>query len=234
MNASELTAARTHVFVLLGAWIGGTVLVLAASSIAPLAGPSSAVEKLRQGWAWYAGGYALFFVADGAIALLGASLGAWLRIEGSFRGPAIGILFALSGLLGMLADIAMLGAAGLFRGDSPLLSTSLAPAFLDALNTACNFLSAASFLPAALAAWLLCVSAHARGVDVLWIGLTKFGAVYQLALGLASFAAFLFQQDFLLNLSLAGAIFGLPLFTIIWLVWALKEMHRQLPTLKTP
>jgi hypothetical protein len=81
----------------------------------------------------------------------------------------------------------MVGATQLFRTGSPLVAPANAAAFLDALNTSCNWLSAASFLPAALGTWLAARSAPAsRG----WIASTRVSALYQLATGLLSAASF--------------------------------------------
>ncbi|MDP2377859.1 hypothetical protein [Reyranella sp.] len=237
MNAADHLPAdyrlvRLHVVVLLASWLVGTALVLAANAVAPTTTPAPPITAgylavLRGSWGWYATGYALFFLADSAIALLGVSLAAWLRPGAGFRGPAIMILFALSGMLGVLGDVRMLGAAQLFRLGSPLLTADAAPAFLDELNTTCNWLSAASFLPAGVATWLTCTAARATGVESGWIALTRFGALYQIAAGLISAAALLSGQPFLTNLALIGAIVGMPIFAAVWLGWMLREMKSQ-------
>jgi hypothetical protein len=216
---------RLHTIILLLTWLAGTALVLVASSAAPL----TAVDLglLRKNAGWYAAGYALFFVADCAIALMGVSVVAALAPEGRFRGPAIVMLFALSGMLGVLADVAMVGAAQLFRTGSPLLAAANAAAFLDALNTSCNWLSAASFLPAALGTWLAARSASAsRG----WIAFTCISALYQLAAGLLSAAAFFAAQPQLAGPALVMAVIGMPLFAAVWLIWTLRDMKNRIST----
>lgn len=222
---------RLHIVILLAAWLVGTALVLAANAVAPTTPPAPITAQylsaLRGSWAWTAAGYALFFVSDTAIALIGVSLVAWLRPGPGFRGPAMMVLFALSGVLGMLADLRMLGAAQLFRFGSPLLLLETAPAFLDELNTTCNWLSAASFLPAGIATWLACPAARTAGAGDGWITLTRLGALYQISAGLVSVASFLTQQPFLTNLALLGAIVGMPIFATIWLGCMLREMKSK-------
>lgn len=227
----EYGLVRLHIVILLAAWLVGTALVLAANAVAPTTPPipvtAQYLAALRGSWAWTAAGYTLFFVSDTAIALIGVSLAAWLRPGPGFRGPAMMVLFALSGLLGMLADLRMLGAAQLFRFGSSLLTPEAAPVFLDELNTTCNWLSAASFLPAGIATWLACSTARTASVRGGWISFTRFGALYQIAAGLVSAAAFLTQQPFLTNLALLGAIVGMPIFATAWLGWMLQEMKSQ-------
>ncbi len=229
---------RLHIVILLAAWLAGTVLVLMANAVAPTTPPSPITAQyltaLRGSWGWTAAGYALFFVSDSAIALIGVSLTAWLRPGPGFQAPAMIVLFALSGVLGMLADLRMLGAAQLFRLGSPLLAPETAPAFLDELNTTCNWLSAASFLPAGVATWLACPAARASGAGGGWIVLSRLGALYQIAAGLVSAAAFLTQQPFLTNLALIGAIVGMPVFAAVWLGWMLREMKSQLQPMGGP
>ena len=162
----------------------------------------------------------MFFIADGCIGLLGAVLLVWLRLQGSFRGLAILVLFTLSGVLGVLADLQMLGAAQVFRLGSPALNV----AWLDNLNTSGNWLSGASFLPCGVAAWLACGAARDAGVGRGWIAFTEFGAVYQIATGLISAAAFLTGQALLTDIALLAAIIGSPVFVTVWLTWMMREM----------
>lgn|GEM_PF-2391464 len=226
----DFRLVRGHTIVLLASWIVGTVLVMAAYTLAPTTPPvpitAQYLDQLRGSWGWYAAGYALFFVVDCAIALIGISLVAWLRPEG-FRGPAMIVLFALGGMLGVLGDVQMLGAAQLFRLGSPLLAPEMAPAFLDGLNTTCNWLSAASFLPGGIATWLACRAAQAVGASGGWITFTRLGALYQIAAGLVCAAALITAQPFLNNLALLGAIVGMPVFATAWLCWMLHEMKSQ-------
>jgi hypothetical protein len=166
----------------------------------------------------------LFFIADGCIALLGAALLVWLRPQGGFRGLAIVVLFALSGVLGVIADLQMLGAAQAFRLGSPALTPAAAAAWLDNLNTSANWLSGASFLPCGVAAWLARGAARDAGIGRGWIALTEVGAVYQIATGLVSAAAFLTGQAILTDIALLAAIIGSPVFVTIWLTWMMREM----------
>ena len=213
---------RLHTIVLLLTWLAGTALVLVAISAAPLTGADLGLLRANAGW--YAAGYGLFFVADCAIALMGVSIVAALAPEGRFRGPAIVLLFALAGMLGVLADVAMVGAAQLFSTGSPLLAPANA-AFLDALNTCCNWLSAASFLPAALGTLLAARSASAsRG----WIAFTCISALYQLATGLLSAASFFTTQPLLADLALVMAVIGMPFFAAVWLVWMLRDIKNRI------
>lgn len=221
---------RLHTVTLLVSWLVGAGLVIAANAMSPTTPPASItaqyLAELRGSWGWYAVGYALFFVADSAIALIGVSLAAWLRPPG-FRAPAMIVLFALSGMLGVLGDVQMLGAAQLFRLGSPLLTPEVAPAFLDGLNATCNWLSAASFLPAGIATWLACRAAQAAGAGNGWIAFTRLGALYQIAAGLVCAAALITAQPFLNNLALLSAIAGMPVFATVWLGWMLHEMKSQ-------
>jgi len=231
MGASEYRLARLHAVLLLASWLAGTVLVLMANAAAPTTPPAPITAEylalLRGSWGWYAAGYALFFVADGAIALLGVSLVVWLQPLPGFRGPAIVVLFVLAGTLGVLADLAMLSAAQLFRVGSPLLAPDAVAAWLDDLNATCNWLSAASFLPAGLATWLACAAARDAGVGSGWIAFNRFAALYQIAAGLLSAAAFLTQQTVLIDLALIGAVVVMPVLAVIWLGWMLREMKTQ-------
>lgn len=215
----DYRSIRLHTIVLLATWLAGTVFVLAASAAAALTAGDPALLRAAAGW--YAASYGLFFVADCAIALMGVSVVAAVGPEGHFRGPAIVVLFALSGMLGVLADVRMMAAAQLFRTGSPLLSAVQAAAFLDDLNAACNWLSAASFLPAALATWLAARSARASGG---WIAFTRVSALYQVATGLLSAASFFVRQSLLADMALVAAVIGMPLVAAVWLVWMLRDM----------
>ena len=233
MRASEYRLARLHAVLLLASWLAGTVLVLAANTVAPTTPPAPItvdyLTRLRGSWGWYAAGYALFFVADCAIALLGVSLVAWLRPGIGFRGPAIVVLFVLSGMLGILTDVRMLGAAQLFRMGLPLLAPDTLAAWLDDLNSTCNWLSAASMLPAGVATWLVCAAARDAGAGGGWIALNQFAALYQIAIGLLSAVAFLTRQVGLTGVALIGAVVVMPVVAVIWLGWMLHEMKTQLP-----
>lgn len=215
----EYRSVRLHMIILLVTWLTGTVFVLIANAAAPLTAGNLGLLRANAGW--YATGYALFFVADCAIALMGVSVVAALAPRERFRSSAIIVLFALSGMLGMLADVRMMAAAQLFRTGSPLLSSNNAAAFLDDLDTTCNWLSAASFLPAAFATWIAARTTHAsRG----WIAFTHVSALYQLAIGLLSAASFFAPQPLLTELALVAAVIGMPLFAAVWLVWMLRDM----------
>jgi hypothetical protein len=229
--ADDRSLIRWHAAILVASWLVGTALVLQANAVAPTTLPvpvtAADLARLRAGWSWYAAGYGLFFVADCGIALLGAVLVSWLGRPAGFRGAAIVLLFALSGMLGILADVQMVGAAQSFRLGSPALGPASAAAWLDTLNTSGNWLSTASFLPAGIGAWLVCAIAREAGVGRGWIALTRFGALYQIATGLISAAAFLSARLTLIDVSLVAAVFGLPVFVTIWLAWMLREMKLQ-------
>jgi hypothetical protein len=234
----EYPLIRLHIVVLLASWLAGTVLVLVANSTAPTTPPvpitAEYLATLRGSWAWYGAGYALFFVADCAIALLGIPFVAWLRAEPGFRGPAIVVLFVLSGTLGALADVAMMGAAQLFRIGSPLLAPALAAAWLDGLNAACNWLSATSLLPAGIGTWLACAAAVRAGVGRGWIAFNRFAALYQIVTGLLAAAAFLVPRAVLTDLALLAVVVVMPILAVIWLVWMLREMKIQPPRSLNP
>lgn len=224
----EYRSVCLHAIVLLLSWAAGTVLALVANAAAPLTPADLALLRANAGW--YAAGYTLFFIADCAIALMGVSVVAALAPDGRFRGPAIIVLFALSGLLGVLADVRMIAAAQLFRTGSPLLGPGTAVAFLAELNAACNWMSAASFLPAALATWLAAgaASARATGARRGWVTFSYVWALYQLATGVLSSASFFAQQPSLTELALVAAVIGMPLFATVWLVWMLRDMKTRI------
>jgi hypothetical protein len=223
LRPMDYRSIRLHTIVLLLTWLTGTALVLVASSAAPLT--AADVGLLRANAGWYAAGYGLFFVADCTIALMGVSVVAALPPEGRFRGPAIVLLFALSGTLGVLADVTMVGAAQLFWTGSPLLAAANATGFLDALNSSCNWLSAASFLPAALGTWLAARSALAsRG----WIAFTRISALYQLVTGILSAASFFTPQSPFTDVALVAAVIGIPVFAAVWLVWMLHDLKNRI------
>ncbi|WP_421999297.1 hypothetical protein [Reyranella sp.] len=216
----EHRSVRLHAIALLVTWLAGTVVVLIASAAAPIA--VADLDLLRANAGWYAAGYGLFFLADGAIALLGVSVVTATEPDGRFRGPAIIVLFALSGTLGVLADVRMVAAAQLLAVGSPVLAPANAAGFLSELNATCNWLSTASFLPAALATWLAARTAHAGPG---WVVFTRFSALYQLATGILSAAAFFTSEAALTDLALAAAVVGLPVFAAVWLIWMLRDMH---------
>lgn len=229
-HGGEYRLVRLHTVILLASWIAGTVLGVVANAVAPTTPPVPVTAEylavLRGSWGWYAAGYTLFFVADCGIALLGASLAAWLRPEAGFRGLAIVVLFILSGTLGVAGDVRMLAAAQLFRIGSPFLAPDSIAAWLDDLNATCNWLSAASFLPAGIATWLVCAAAATAAASG-WIAFTRFAALYQIAAGLLSAASFLTQQTILTDLALIAAVVGMPILAVVWLGWMLHEMKRQ-------
>ncbi|MGE0652279.1 MAG: hypothetical protein AB7P12_11080 [Alphaproteobacteria bacterium] len=214
--------------ILLAGWLAGTALVLVANARATttLTGAVTAdmVSLLHANWAWYASGYALFFVSDCAIALLGVPPADWLMPGREIGGQVVVILFALSGLLGIVADVRMLAAAQLFRTGSALLAAATAAQFLDDLNTTCNWLSAASFLPAGIATWLVGAADGGRGA---WAAFSRLGGLYQIATGLLPAASFLVRHGWLSDFVLIMAAIGMPVFAAVWLIWMLREMERR-------
>lgn len=227
MAREDIRLATLHFSVLLTAWLAGTIFILLAPAL--LQGvklTEDLLAGLHQHWLLYTAGYGLFLVADCAIALLGVPVMIWLREEG-YRGPAILLLFALSGIFGALMDLQMLAASQLFRNGSPLLEAPAAGAFIDWLNTMGNWLSAVSFLPPALACWLIATGAARAGASRPWIHFTRLVALYQLFTGLLAMLAFLWNQGDLLNISAILAVIILPLLTGLWLLWMLGEMKRS-------
>jgi hypothetical protein len=128
-------------------------------------------------------------------------------------------------MLGVLADVWMVAAAQLFWTGSPLLAAANAAGFLDALNTFCNWLSSASFLPAALGTWLAARSAPAsRG----WIAFTRISALYQLVTGILSAASFFALRSPVTDIALVAAVIGMPVFAAVWLVWMLHDLKNRI------
>lgn len=212
-----LRFARLHAVVLLTSWFAGTALVGVATVLAPLDAADLALLRAHAGW--YAAGYGLFLVADCGIALMGVSVAAALAPAGPFRGPAIVVLFALSGMLGSMGDVRMIAAAQILHTGSPLLAPSHAAAFLDELQATCNWLSAASFLPAALGTWL---AAAAGRAGRRWIAFTRFAALCQGATALLSAAAFFAPSPWLGGAALVAAVIGMPLLAAVWIIWMLR------------
>jgi hypothetical protein len=119
----------------------------------------------------------------------------------------------------------MVGAAQLFWTGSPLLAPAHAAAFLDALNTSCNWLSAASFVPAALGTWLAARLAPAsRG----WIAFTRISALYQLVTAMLSAASFFAPQSPLTDVALVAAVIGMPFLAAAWLIWMLRDLKNRI------
>lgn len=225
MRPSDQRLARLIAVTLAASWLAGTGLVMAGAVLAPL--DAAHLAKLGGAWGWYAAGYGLFLVSDGAIALLGVILCAWLRPASVLAAGAIVVLFALAGAFGMLADLQMLAAAQAFRDGSALLTPEAAPGFLAHVTGMANWLSAASFFPPGLAALLVLAPAREAGVGRGWLEFTAFLAAYQIAVGTVSVAAFLSQNPFALDLALLGAVVGLPVLSLPWLGWMLREMKRR-------
>ena len=127
-------------------------------------------------------------------------------------------------MLGVLADVAMVGAAQLFRTGSPLLAPANAAAFFDALNACCNWLSAASFLSAALGTWLAARSASDQPrLDRLHL---HFGAIP--ARHRAALRRLLRRQPLLADVALVMAVIGIPLFAAVWVIRLLRDMKNRI------
>lgn len=216
-------AVRLHAITLLLSWTAATGLVLIAEARAPLAAPG--LDLLRANAGWYAAGYGFFLIADGAVALLGVSVTAALALDGHFRRAAIVVLFALSGMLGGLADIRMVAAAQLLHTGSPLFTPANAETFLEELNAACNWLSVGSFLAAALGTLL---AAHAAHASVGWTTFTKASAAFQLATAVLSAVSFFAPTPLLTGFVVAAAVIGTPLLAAAWLFWMLRIMNNRI------
>lgn len=147
--------------------------------------------------------YGVLFVTDGAIAVLGVMLCVWLRPASPLVAGMVILLFVLSGTLGLLGDVAMVGAAQVFRDGSAMFSPGLAGAFLNGLNISTNWVSAASIFPGGIAALMILAPV----------------CVFSL----------LSQDSLALNLAMIGAAVILPTLCIAWLVWTLQEMKKTPP-----
>lgn len=230
MNDSDFRLTQTYVAILIMTWVIGTALVLAASfqvSTLPVLPITTAyLDQLRGAWGWYAAAYGVLFVTDGAIALLGVMLCAWLRPTSLLVSGMVIALFVLSGIFGLLGDVAMVAAAQVFRDGSAMFSPEFAGAFLDGLNLITNWVSAASIFPGGIAALLILTAAREAGVGLRWIGFTRMLGYYQIALGLGCVFALLSQNEFALNLAVTGAAILLPALCIPWLLWTLREIKR--------
>jgi len=230
MSRDDFQLICRHAIVLLGSWFLGTVLVLLTAPLPSIGTPdANTLAQLARQVPLFISGYALFFVADCAIALLGISVVVWLKPTG-YRGPAIISLFLVSGLLGMLVDLQMLATAQLIRTGSPLLQPESAAAFFSWMNTFSNWLSAASFLPPAIACLLIVPAARAAGIISAWISLNQFGAFYQFLTGIFAISAFLINQPTIIDASIVLAVLGMPIFTAVWLIWMIRLIK---PTINT-
>jgi hypothetical protein len=223
--------ARVHASVLATSWLLATVVALYAYAVAPMgtAGPATAetMAGLRGAWPWYTLCYALFFVADVAIGLLGVLLMAWLSPRGGYRALAMVVLFALAGALGLAMDVTMLVAAQLFRSASSLFDAASAPLFLAYLNASTAWFSAGSFLLSGCASWLVCPLAERAGGERRWIAFTRTLAIYQIAVSAVLVAATLSAAPVLGWLAIASGVIVMPILASLWLVSLLREMRRM-------
>lgn len=230
MNDSDFRLTQKYVATLIMTWLIGTVLVLAASfqvSTLPVLPITTAyLDQLRDAWGLYATAYGVLFVTDGTIALLGVMLCAWLRPASLLVSGMVIALFVLSGIFGLLDDVAMVAAAQVFRDGSAMFSPEFAGAFLDGVNLGTNWVSAASIFPGGVAALLILASAREAGVSLGWIRFTRMLGYYQILLGFGCVFALLSQSAFALNLAVTGAAILLPALCIPWLLWTLREMKK--------
>jgi hypothetical protein len=230
MIDSDFYLVRRYVAVLVMTWLVGTVLVFTAtfqvSTVPPLPITAAYLGQLREAWGWYAAAYGVLSVTDGAIALLGVMLCAWLRPASLLVAGMLIVLFVLSGILGLLGDVAMLGAAQAFRDGSGMFTIQFAGAFLDGLNISTNWVSAASIFPGGIAALIVLAPARDAGVGGRWIAFTRMLGGYQIVLSLGCGVALLSQNALALNLAVVGATIILPALCIPWLIWTLREMEK--------
>lgn len=235
MTHSDLRLATRYVAILVVTWLVGTALVLMASAQASTV-PTSPIaatylEQLHNAWGWYAGAYGVLFVTDGSIALLGVMLWAWLKPASRLVSGMVITLFVLSGVFGLMDDVAMVAAAQVFRDGSAMLAPEFAGAFLNGLNVSTNWVSAASIFPGGIAALIIVAAARDGGVGVTlnprWIRYTRVLGIYQIVLGFVCVFALLSQNPLALNLAVAGAAILLPVLCIPWLLWTLREMHKR-------
>jgi hypothetical protein len=231
MRESDFCLAQRYVAILVVTWLVGTALVLVAtlkvSTIALLPITASYLEQLREAWGWYAISYGVLFVTDGAIAMLGVMLCAWLRPASLLVSGMVIILFVLSGTFGLMGDVAMVAAAQVFRDGSAMIAPEFAGAFLDGLNTSTNWVSAASIFPGGIAALMILAPARDAGVGHRWIAFTRMLGFYQIILAAVCVFSLLSQNSLALNLAVIGAVIILPALCVAWLVWTLQEMKKN-------
>ncbi|MCD8504936.1 MAG: hypothetical protein LRY56_04860 [Burkholderiaceae bacterium] len=230
MNESDFRLTQKYVATLIMTWLIGTALVLAASfqvSTLPVLPITTAyLDQLHDAWSWYAAAYGVLVVTDGTIALLGVMLCTWLRPASLLVSGMVIALFVLSGIFGLLGDVAMVAAAQVFRNGSAMFSPEFAGAFLGGINLSTNWVSAASIFPGGIAALLILAAARKAGVGLRWIRFTRMLGFYQILLGLGCVFALLSQNALALNLGVIGAAILLPALCIPWLLWTLREMKK--------
>lgn len=227
----ELEAfAWVHAIVLATSWLLATVVALYAYTVAPTAAVGSpALElagALRRAWPWYMLCYGLFFVADGAIGLLGVLLMTWLSPRGGYRAMAMLVLFVLAGALGLVMDVEMLIAAQLFKSGSILLDAASAESFLGRLNASTAWFSTASFLLSGCASWLVGPLAERAGAGRRWIAFTRMLAIYQILVSALLASATISAGPGLAWLALVAGVIVMPILASLWLAGLLRELRR--------
>lgn len=196
---------RLHVFVLWHAsvlsasWLLATAAALYAYTVAPLTiadSPVQTVAALQSAWPWYMLCYGLFAVTDAAIALLGASLLAWLAPLGSARALAMAVLFALAGALGLVMDTGMLVAA------------QVGPISQDAAPDSRKPL------------------ARRAGASPRWIRFTRVLAGWQMLVSTLIVWAAISAAPATGMLSLAAGVIAMPILASLWLAGLVREVRR--------
>ena len=210
-------------------WLLATIVALHAYATAPMAmeSPLETRAALRQAWPWYTLCYALFVVADCAIALLGVLLMAWLAPGGGYRAWAMVVLFALAGTLGLVLDITMLTAAQLFRAPTLLVDATTIATVLGWLNAATAWLSAASFALSGAASLLAVALAEDGGAGRRWTAFTRVLAFYQLAVSAIIVLATLTAATLFGWLAVIFGVVGTPILASVWVLGLMKEIGHE-------
>lgn len=220
-----------HGTVLAVSWLLATIVALYAYATAPMAidgaAPQETMAALRRAWPWYTLCYGLFLVADGAIALLGVLLMAWLAPRGGYRAWAMAVLFALAGMLGLVMDVTMLTAAQLFRSPSLLGDATTIAVVLGWLNATTAWFSAASFALSGGASLLAASLAARAGAGRRWIAFTRILAFYQLLVSAIIVAATLTAAAALGWLAVIFGVVGTPILASLWLVGLMREIRHE-------
>jgi hypothetical protein len=220
---------RWHATVLSVSWLLAAAVALYAYTVAPPTignSPVQTVVALRAAWPWYMLCYGLFVVTDAAIALLGASLLAWLAPLGSAWAFAMAVLFALAGALGLVMDTGMLIAAQLFKSGVLMRDPSSIELVLAAVNAGTAWLSAASFLLSGAASWLVGPLARRIGASPRWILFTRVLAGWQTLVGAIIVWAAISAAPTAAMLSLAAGVIAMPILATLWLAGLVREVRR--------
>ena len=226
-----LPFVRTHAIVLSASWLLATAAALYAYSVAPpvlgAALPETLV-RLQAAWPWYMLCYGLFVATDAALAVLGAVLLAWLGPQDRGRALAMAVLFALAGALGLVMDAGMLVAAQIFKSGVLLGDPRSAELVLIAVNAGTAWLSAASFVMAGSASWLVGPLAERAGAHPHWVLFTRGLACWQLMVSAIVAWAAISGSALAAGLALATGVIATPLLATVWLAGLVAEVRTPL------